>query len=141
MSAALGAASLSDQDLIRVRPTLQLVDHDDIFAAGDVIDWKEQKQSAKSTAHGALVGANIAAFLNKGKLKPYTGATEMIVLTNGKVCCISCSRVCAISNGRAQNAGLGFVDILWGIVLGNWFAKAVKSKTLLVSYFKAEQGY
>lgn len=64
-----------------------MTDYDNIFAAGDVIDWKEQKQSAKSSAHGVLAAANILAFLNKGSLKPYKGATEMIVITNGKVSC------------------------------------------------------
>jgi NADH dehydrogenase FAD-containing subunit len=81
--------ALNDTGLIRVRPTLQLADYDDIFAAGDVIDWKEQKQSAKSSAHGLLIGANIQAKLNGGKLKDYKGSTEMIVLTNGKVCSVS----------------------------------------------------
>ncbi|KAG6909523.1 hypothetical protein DXG01_017080 [Tephrocybe rancida] len=84
VSEALGPASLSSLGLIKVRPTLQLSEYDNIFAAGDVIDWKEQKQAAKSSVHGVLVGANIQAFLNKVPLKPYKGSTEMIVITNGK---------------------------------------------------------
>ncbi|RDB27682.1 Apoptosis-inducing factor B [Hypsizygus marmoreus] len=123
VAAALGEDSLSPLGLIRVKPTLQLKDHDNIFAAGDVIDWNEQKQAAKSSGHGLLVAANIQALLNKGALKPYKGATEMIVLTNGK------------------DGGLAFFNILWGITLGNWFAKLVKSKTLLVPLYKGEQGY
>jgi NADH dehydrogenase FAD-containing subunit len=86
---SLGAAALSDRDLIRVRETLQLQDHDNIFAAGDVIEWKEQKQAAKASPEGALAGANVLAYLNGGKMKPYKGAFEMIVATNGKVCVFS----------------------------------------------------
>ncbi|KAG6872840.1 hypothetical protein C0995_006010 [Termitomyces sp. Mi166 len=123
VSEALGNSALSSLGMIRIRPTLQLADHDNIFAAGDVIDWKEQKQAAKAGGHGKLVAGNIQAFLNKTPLKPYKGAFEMILITNGR------------------NSGLGYVDILWGITLGGWFAKLVKSRGLLVSMFKGEQGY
>jgi len=122
VSASIGGASLSERGLIRVRPTLQLADHNDIFAAGDVIEWKEQKQAAKSSVHGLLVGANIQAYLTGGKLKNYKGSTEMIVLTNGK------------------DAGLSYFDVLWGIMLGDWFARLAKSRGLLVPMFKGEQG-
>ncbi|KAF5379373.1 hypothetical protein D9615_006582 [Tricholomella constricta] len=123
VSASLGKDSLSERGLIKIRPTLQLANYDNIFAAGDVIEWKEQKQAAKSSIHGALAGGNIQAFLNNGAMKPYKGTTEMIVVTNGKA------------------AGIAYFDLLGGITLGNWLAKAAKSKTLLVSMYKGEQGY
>ena len=85
VSEALGPDSLSETGFVLVRPTLQLKSHDNIFAAGDVIEWKEQKQSTKAGSHGALAAGNILAFLNKKKLKEYKGSTEMIVLSNGKV--------------------------------------------------------
>ncbi|KAF9461151.1 FAD/NAD(P)-binding domain-containing protein [Collybia nuda] len=122
VAASIGAVSLGDNGLIRIRPTLQLADYDDIFAAGDVIDWKEQKQAAKSSVHGLLLAANVQAFLNGGKMKDYKGATEMIVLTNGK------------------DDGLVYFDVLWGIMLGGWFARLVKSRGLLVPMFHGEQG-
>lgn len=123
VAASLGADSLSDSGFILVRPTLQLKSHDDIFAAGDVIEWKEQKQSIKAAAHGDLVAKNILAFLKKGTLKPYKGSYEIIVVTNGK------------------NSGMAYIDILWGITLGPWFARMAKSKTLLIPLFKSEMGY
>ncbi|KAG5635072.1 hypothetical protein H0H81_012541 [Sphagnurus paluster] len=95
VSEALGPSSLSSRGFINVRPTLQLTEYDNIFAAGDTIEWKEQKQSAKAAPHGALVGANILAFLNNVPLKPYKGAVEMIVVTNGKA-----SRLCFFSRDR-----------------------------------------
>ncbi|KAG5353578.1 Apoptosis-inducing factor 2 [Termitomyces sp. T112] len=123
VSDALGESALSTLGLIKIRPTFQLADHDNIFAAGDVIDWKEQKQAAKSSGHGKLVAGNIQAFLDKTPLKSYKGAFEMIVITNGK------------------NSGLAYFDVLWGITLGGWFARLVKSRSLLVPIFKGEQGY
>ncbi|KAG6891132.1 hypothetical protein C0992_010427 [Termitomyces sp. T32_za158] len=141
VSEALGDSALSSLQLIRVRPTLQLADHDNIFAAGDVIDWKEQKQAAKSGVHGKLVASNIQAFLNKTPMKPYKGAIEMIVITNGKVGLDSFAWQKSNIDDPLQNSGLGYFDILWGITLGGWFAKLVKSQTLLVAMFKGEQGY
>ncbi|KAF8220606.1 FAD/NAD(P)-binding domain-containing protein [Tricholoma matsutake] len=123
VSASIGAAALSDRDLIRVRPTLQLQEYDNIFAGGDVIEWKEQKQAAKAGPHGTLVANNILALLSGRKLKEYKGALEMIVATNGK------------------NGGITYIDALWGILLGDWFARMIKSKGLLVPMFKGEQGY
>jgi len=123
VAASLGADALSDRDLIRVRPTLQLVGHDSIYAAGDVIEWKEQKQAAKSSGHGQLVAANILAQLGGRALKDYKGATEMIVATNGK------------------GGGVSYLDFLWGLMFGDWFARMIKSKNMLVPMFKGEQGY
>ncbi|KAG6909524.1 hypothetical protein DXG01_017081 [Tephrocybe rancida] len=133
VSEALGSASLTSLGLIKVRSTLQLSEYDNIFAAGDVIDWKEQKQSIKAAAHGAIVGANIQAFLNKVPLKPYKGSTEMIVITNGKAS--------PSLPDLEKDSGLAYFDVLWGISLGAWFARLAKSKSLLVPLFKADQGY
>ncbi|KAG6899186.1 hypothetical protein C0993_012555 [Termitomyces sp. T159_Od127] len=143
VSEALGDSALSSLGLIRVRPTLQLAEHDNIFAAGDVINWQEQKQAAKAGGHGKLVASNIQAFLNETSMKPYKGASEMIVITNGKVG--FSVRFFAWQEINIdiplQNSGLGYFGILWGITLGGWFARLVKSQSLLVPMFKGEQGY
>ncbi|KAF9456366.1 FAD/NAD(P)-binding domain-containing protein [Collybia nuda] len=123
VAASIGAASLNGNGLIRVRPTLQLADYENIFAAGDVIDWKEQKQFPKARAHGEIAATNVLAILQQRPLKSYKGSTEMIVITNGK------------------GGGLSYFDVLWGIMLGNWFARWAKSKTLMLPAFKDEQGY
>jgi len=114
VSAALGPDSLSETGFVLVRPTLQLKSHDDIFAAGDVIEWKEQKQSSKASTHGALAAGNILAFLTKGKLKPYKGSTEMIVLSNGKVSCWF--KLCAFNaSSRSECLYLGCVELGPGV--------------------------
>jgi NADH dehydrogenase FAD-containing subunit len=64
---------------------LQLQDYNNIFAGGDVIEWKEQKQAAKAGPHGTLIANNILALLGGRKMKEYKGAFEMIVATNGRV--------------------------------------------------------
>ncbi len=83
------ASSLSgvvtDKGFVKVKPTLQLVSYPEIFALGDILDWKEQKQAAKANAHAALVSANVLNYLNSKPLKEYKGSYELILVTNGKV--------------------------------------------------------
>ena len=76
---------LNSRKFVRVRPTLQLQEYTDIFALGDIIDWKEQKQVAKAWGHAGIVAANVDAHLSGRKLKDYKGSPEMILITNGKV--------------------------------------------------------
>jgi len=69
-----------------VQPTLQLLDHPNIFAVGDAIDFAEQKQYAKAIDHASVAAANIAAYLQGKPLKSkYNGTTEMILVSIGKV--------------------------------------------------------
>lgn len=83
---SLGAEVLTETKLVKVEKTLQLPSHPEIFAAGDIIDWKEQKQAAKANEHAAVVVANVLNFLaDKPVQKEYTGFPEIIMITNGKV--------------------------------------------------------
>ncbi|KAF7303242.1 UBIQUITIN-CONJUGAT-2 domain-containing protein [Mycena kentingensis (nom. inval.)] len=113
---SLGEDVLDERGQIKVQPSLQLPRYPNIFAIGDAINTVEQKQVLKAQAHAALVAGNIATYLANAsaKLKPYKGSTELIMLTNGR------------------NGGRGYIDVLWGIQLGNFFAKMAKSKELLV---------
>ncbi|KAJ6503342.1 hypothetical protein C8R47DRAFT_1316583 [Mycena vitilis] len=117
---SLGASTLDERGQIKVTPTLQLVDHPDIFAVGDAINTVEQKQVMKASAHSAIVAANIIAHFSSRPLKPYKGGKEMIIVTNGK------------GGGKAY---------LGGITLGGWFARMIKSKTLLVPMSRGFMGY
>jgi NADH dehydrogenase FAD-containing subunit len=83
---SLGSDALTENGLVKIRPTLQLSNYSEIFAGGDVIDWPEQKQAAKAGGHAKLIAANILAYLNNGPLKDYGGSPELIIVTNGKVC-------------------------------------------------------
>ncbi|KAJ7446462.1 FAD/NAD(P)-binding domain-containing protein [Mycena galericulata] len=120
---SLGADTLDEQNQIKVKPTLQLLQHPDIFALGDAINTVEQKQIMKANAHAGIIIANIIAYLSGKALKPYKGSPEMIIVTNGK------------QGGRA------YLGILWGITLGNWFARMAKSKALFVPMARGFMGY
>ncbi|KAF8875027.1 hypothetical protein CPB84DRAFT_1796937 [Gymnopilus junonius] len=112
--------ALTKAGYVKVLPTLQLVNHPRIFAAGDVIEWNEQKQAGKVTGHASVVVNNILVLLGQAKaLQQYKSGPELIVVTNGK------------------NGGTGYAGVLWGIILGNWLCKVIKSKTLLISIVKS----
>jgi hypothetical protein len=83
---SLGEDTLNGHGYVKVQPTLQLLNHPSIFAVGDIMEWTEQKQAAKLRWHVPIAVANILGFLNGATLtKKYTGAPEMIVITNGRV--------------------------------------------------------
>lgn len=83
---SLGPEVLTDTKLVKVEKTLQLSSHPTIFAVGDIVDWKEQKQAAKANGHGPVVVANVLSLLADLPVKKeYRGFPEMIMITNGKV--------------------------------------------------------
>jgi len=86
---SLGSDTLSASGYVKVQPSLQLFGHPNIFSAGDVIDWQEEKQAVKVMSQAPIAANNIAAVLsgNTAALKQYKGSSEMIVVTNGKVRC------------------------------------------------------
>ncbi|KAF8846044.1 FAD/NAD(P)-binding domain-containing protein [Paxillus ammoniavirescens] len=122
--ASLGSSALSGSGYIKVKPTLQLLNNPYIFAAGDVIDWAEQKQAAKTKGHAAVVAANVLTLLeDKGASSVYGGSPELIVITNGR------------------NGGMAYFSFLWGFTLGDWFTRLVKSRGLMVGMFRSGLGY
>ncbi|KAG7092534.1 hypothetical protein E1B28_008884 [Marasmius oreades] len=125
MGSSLGQNALTPRGHIKVKPTLQLIDHPNIFAAGDIIDWQEQKTSMKtSMGHVPVVVKNVTSFLNGKNVNAlYKGSMEMIVIVNGKA------------------SGIVFMDVLWGLMLGPFFAVLFKSKNLLVPILRGAIGY
>jgi NADH dehydrogenase FAD-containing subunit len=122
--ASLGSSTLSGSGYVKVKPTLQLLNHPYIFAAGDVIDWVEQKQAAKAQGHAAVVTANVMSLLGgREASKVYGGAPEMILITNGR------------------NGGMAYFSFFGGFTLGDWFARLLKSRGLLVGMFRSGLGY
>lgn len=70
---------------MKVRPTLQLASYDNIYAAGDIVDYPEEKQLLTANAHSRVIIANIMAAISRKPLRVYNGSPVMILLTNGKV--------------------------------------------------------
>jgi len=86
LASSLGADILTEGKFVHVSPQLQVFGHPSVFAAGDIIDWPEEKQFGKTVGQAAVVAANITSYLsNKPLTKEYTGGPEAIILTNGKV--------------------------------------------------------
>ena len=82
----MGADALSASKHVRVLPTLQLPDHPNIFASGDIIDWEEQRQAAKIPAHAGVVVKNVLSLLNgRPASAQYKGSYEMTIVTLGPV--------------------------------------------------------
>lgn len=86
LASSLGADVLNEEKFVRVSPQLQVINHPSVFAAGDIVEWDEQKQFGKTADQASVVAGNIINYLtNKPLKKQYTGSPEIIILTNGKV--------------------------------------------------------
>ncbi|KAJ6492999.1 hypothetical protein C8R45DRAFT_988573 [Mycena sanguinolenta] len=119
---SLDADILTSAGFVNVQPTLQLHKYPNIFAAGDIIEWKEQKQAIKAGAHAKIVTQNVLNYINGRPLKNYTSGFEAILVTNGK------------------RSGISYFGLLWGLIFGGWFTSLLKSKSLLVPMFRKESG-
>ncbi|KIO28783.1 hypothetical protein M407DRAFT_242857 [Tulasnella calospora MUT 4182] len=110
---------LTPEGNIRVLPSLRVPlsnGKTNVYAAGDVIDWDEQKQLAKVPGHAGVVVANILASIQgKSASKTYKGPPmEVILLPAG------------------PTKGAAYFGVLWGLTFGDWVTSLIKSKTLLV---------
>ncbi|KAG2118023.1 uncharacterized protein F5147DRAFT_669505 [Suillus discolor] len=121
---SLGEDAVNGHGFVKIKPTMQLLNHPSIFAVGDIIDWTEQKQIAKLMWHVPVIVANVVSFLNGvAPTKKYAGAPEIIVITNGK------------------KGGMGYFGFLGGFTLGDWFAWLVKSRHFMIPHFRKDLGY
>jgi hypothetical protein len=116
-----------------------------VFAAGDIIEWEEEKQVGKTAGQVAVVAKNIINYLaNKPLKKQYNGSPEMIILTNGKVWASASPDVSLpdylLHPLNLQSSGAAYLPFLWGLVFGPWFARMVKSKTLLIGFARSGTG-
>ncbi|PPR01331.1 hypothetical protein CVT24_006333 [Panaeolus cyanescens] len=119
-----GRNVLSSTGHVKVDAHLQVEGLPGVFAAGDIIDWKEVKQAAKYGGHTTTIVANVKQILNGGQPSvPYKSAFEAILVTNG------------------INGGVAYLGILWGLTFGNWFVRMAKSKDLFITMTRKNLGY
>ncbi|KAF8330676.1 hypothetical protein F5887DRAFT_1178575 [Amanita rubescens] len=113
--ATLGEDVLWSSKCVRINPAFQLLHHKRIFAAGDVIEWEEQKQLSKALNHADMIAKNVI-YVAKREDPPmiYKGSAEVIGLSMGK--------------GR----GSTYLSYLWGLQFGNMFTNKWKSMHLVV---------
>ncbi|KJA14846.1 hypothetical protein HYPSUDRAFT_48795 [Hypholoma sublateritium FD-334 SS-4] len=120
----LRPAVLTDRGYVKVMPTLQMQNHHNIFALGDIIDWPETKQLTKiSFGHAPVVIANVMNYL-EGRLpkREYKKSTEIMF----------------ISIGRTD--GASYLGCLCGLTFGGFLTRYIKSNDLLVGYNRRNIG-
>ncbi|TPX38697.1 hypothetical protein SeMB42_g03711 [Synchytrium endobioticum] len=113
VDAGLGKDALNDKTEVKVRETLQLVGHDNIFALGDIADVKGSKVGWVTSLQAPVVAKNLHALINNKKpTAAYKGQPmEMMSITLGK-------------DEGATLTPIG--------VLGSWATRAMKSKQLFL---------
>lgn len=122
--ASLGEDVLTADGHVKVDPTLQVSGVPGVFAAGDILDWKEVKQVAKYGGHVTTICTNIVSYLNGQPLgATYKSMFEAIFLTNG------------------AGGGAAYMDILWGLCFGNWVTRLLKSADLFITKNMQSMGY
>ena len=106
-SESLGPTALSPSGHVKVTPTLQLPDHPDIFAIGDMIDTPEVKQGNKVIRQANYAQSNILKYLAGKPLAHYKPRVETLVLTGGKVCTPHIDLAVVLIGGYYRRMGLG----------------------------------
>ena len=83
---SLAELPLDDAGFVRVRPTLQVVGHDDLFAVGDcaALEWAPwvRKAGVFAVREGPLLDANLRARLRGRRLRAYRPQRDFLLLLN-----------------------------------------------------------
>lgn len=107
------AAWKNDRGALKVRPTLQLVGEDNVFALGDLTDLNEIKLAYLAETQAGVVSKNLATLIKNGtSLKEYKVAKTAVML---------------LPFGR--NKG---VTVFSGLVIGNTMTSLGKGKSLFI---------
>jgi len=119
----LGADVLDSDGRIRVRPTLQLAEHEHILALGDITDLPERKLAMYAARHADVAASTLRA-LAQGRApstthRPATGATTMLVTL-----------------GRSD----GIVSLPVGALRWPWLARRLKSSDVMVRKYRERIG-
>jgi NADH dehydrogenase FAD-containing subunit len=116
--------TITEQGRVKAEDTLQAKGFPNIFIAGDILDFDEQKQLAKYAGHAAVIVPNLLAVLaGQAPPKKYKKQAELILVTLGK------------------QDGAAYLGFLWGLQFGGWFARMTKAGDLFVGKHRQGMGY
>ena len=76
--------ALNENNHIKVNEYLQVQGKKNIFAAGDIIDVKEEKTAQNAEKHASIVAKNILALEKRKPLKKYNSKKTALVISLGK---------------------------------------------------------
>lgn len=136
---SLDPTVLTPTGAVKVLPTLRVPlanGSTNVFALGDIIDTTQQKTISKVPAQAEVVAANILA-ATKGGLgaKQYNGymggclqRVPQSLLSADTHALVS--EVMLVTLG--PTGGRSWLPILWGLILGDFMTRMLKSKTLFV---------
>ena len=103
----LDPSLVDENSRVIVQPTLQVKGQTNIFAAGDITNWPEQKQMMKAQAHAGVIAANIISLIQGQKpSKEYKTKMEGIFVTNGAVRNSSCKAFGVVADDFYRKEGL-----------------------------------
>jgi NADH dehydrogenase FAD-containing subunit len=114
--ASLGENVLNDQGRIKVRNTLQVEGHDNIYAAGDAAGL-DSPLAYIAGAQGVLVAKNLVSALDGKKLGTTKPGPAIAFVTMGR------------KHGSAQ--------LPFGVV-GDWLVRSLKGKNMFLNQFQSK---
>jgi NADH dehydrogenase FAD-containing subunit len=114
------STTLNDDNRIRVTPELRVVEHDALFALGDITDLAENKMAWLVNRQVKIAEANVRALLTGAKMKTYVAQTgnPMMAITLG------------------SRAGVARLPRPVGVVRADWFNRNVKASHMLVPKYR-----
>ncbi|KIL66928.1 hypothetical protein M378DRAFT_185911 [Amanita muscaria Koide BX008] len=119
----LGENVLWSNGCVRINPVFQMIYNKRIYAAGDVIEWEEQKQYVKALTHADMIARNVIDTIKREDATHiYRGSKETISLTLG------------------EGKGATYFSHLWGLQFGDSFTTSYKARYADVDYARRQLG-
>lgn len=119
----LGENVLWSNGCVRINPVFQMIYNKRIYAAGDVIEWEEQKQYVKALTHADMIARNVIDTIKREDATHiYRGSKESISLTLG------------------EGKGVTYFSHLWGLQFGDSFTTSYKARYADVDYARRQLG-
>lgn len=105
------------------------------------MDLQEAKQYEKTAGHVSVVVPNVLSYVEGEALKQqYKPGREIIVISNGRVSFFGVNLLTTHQLVSFQHGGAAYLGVLWGMTFGDFFAKTVKSKDLMVGLVRRTLG-